>query len=70
MIAQLASIGFEVFTAVVMKNTIFRDITSCSPLNVNRRFGGTYRLHLQGRQNKFSKKPAGKQVASRLMVSC
>jgi hypothetical protein len=31
------------------------DITPCSPLNVNRRFGGTYRLHLQDRKNKLSK---------------
>jgi hypothetical protein len=29
-------------------------------LSVNRRFGGTYRLHLQGRRNKFSKKAGGK----------
>jgi hypothetical protein len=42
-------IGFEVLTAVVMKNTIFWDITPCSPLTVNRRFGGTYRLHLKPR---------------------
>jgi hypothetical protein len=35
-------------TAVVMKSTIFWDITSCSPLSVNRRFGETYRLRLQG----------------------
>jgi hypothetical protein len=27
-----------------------------SPLSVNRRFGGTYCLYLQGRRNKFSKK--------------
>jgi hypothetical protein len=27
---------------------IFRDITPCSPLKVNRCVGGTYRLHLQG----------------------
>jgi hypothetical protein len=27
------------------------DITLCSPLKINRRFGGTYRLHLQGRRN-------------------
>jgi hypothetical protein len=40
--------GFEVLTAVVTKSTIFWDITPCSPLKVNRRFGGTYRLHLQG----------------------
>jgi hypothetical protein len=33
-------VGFEVLTAVVMKNTIFWDITSCSTLKVNRCFGG------------------------------
>jgi hypothetical protein len=43
-------VGFEVFTAVVMKSTIFWDMTLCSPLSCNRRFGGTYRLHLQGRR--------------------
>jgi hypothetical protein len=42
-------VGFEVLTAVVMKSTIFWDITSCSPLKVNRRFGRTYRLHLMRR---------------------
>jgi hypothetical protein len=51
-------VGFEVFTTVVMKSTIFWDITPCSPLKVYRRFGGTYRLHLQGRKNKLSKKRA------------
>jgi hypothetical protein len=30
-------VGFEVLTAVVMKSTIFWDITLCSPLKVNRR---------------------------------
>jgi hypothetical protein len=29
---------------------IFWDMTSCSLLSFNRRFGGTYRLHLQGRR--------------------
>jgi hypothetical protein len=33
-----------------IKSTIFWDITRCSPLNVNRSFGGTYRLHLQNRR--------------------
>jgi hypothetical protein len=33
-----------------MKSSIFWDITPCSPMNFNRRFGGTYRLHLQGRR--------------------
>jgi hypothetical protein len=56
-------VGFEVFTAVVKKSINYWDITPCSPLTVNRRFGGAYRLHLQGRRNKFSKKPS-KQVAS------
>jgi hypothetical protein len=31
-----------------MKNIIFWGITLCSPLKVNRHFGGTYRFHLQG----------------------
>jgi hypothetical protein len=48
-----------------LKSIIFWDMTPCSPLGVNRRFGGTYHLHLQGRKNKFSKKPEIKQVASR-----
>jgi hypothetical protein len=30
-----------------MKSKIFWDITACGPLNVNRRFGGTYLLHVQ-----------------------
>jgi hypothetical protein len=51
-------LGFEVFIAVVMKNIIFGDMMPCSPFSVNRRFGGTYRLHLQGWRNKFRKKQA------------
>jgi hypothetical protein len=39
------SIGSEVVTPVVMKSNIFWDITPCSPLKANRRFGGTYCLH-------------------------
>jgi branched-subunit amino acid transport protein len=31
-------VGFEVFTALVMKSIIFWDIYPCSPLSVNRRF--------------------------------
>jgi hypothetical protein len=33
-------VGFEVFTAVVVKSAIFWDVTPFSPLSVNRRFGG------------------------------
>jgi hypothetical protein len=43
-------VTFEVLTAVVMKSTIFWDITPCSTMSVDRRFGGTYRLHLQGQK--------------------
>jgi hypothetical protein len=42
------NVEFEVLTAVVMKSAIFWEIMLCSPLKVNRSFGGTYRLHLQG----------------------
>jgi hypothetical protein len=66
---KYVDVGFEVFTAVVMKSTAFWDIMPCSPLSVNRRIGWTYRLHLQGRKNKFSEKPASKQVAI-LLVTC
>jgi hypothetical protein len=40
---------FEVFTAVTMKNAVLWDVAQCSS-SVNRRFGGTYRLHIQGRK--------------------
>jgi hypothetical protein len=40
--------GFEVLTAVVIKSTIFWDISPCSSLKVKRHFGRTYRFHFQG----------------------
>jgi hypothetical protein len=42
--------GFEVLTAAVTKNCILWDITPCNLLKVNRRFGRTFRLNLQGRR--------------------
>jgi hypothetical protein len=51
-------VGFEVFTVVVMKSISFWDITPCSPFRGQRLFGGTYRLHLQGGRNNFSKQAA------------
>jgi hypothetical protein len=48
-----------------MKSTIFWDIRSCSPMSVNRRFGGTYRLHLQDRR--ISR--ARNQFASRALLA-
>jgi hypothetical protein len=41
-------VRYEVLTAVVMKSSIFWDITLCSSLKVNRRFEGKYCLHLPG----------------------
>jgi hypothetical protein len=40
-VIQLDCVGSAVLTAVVMNSTIFCDITFCSPLKVNRRFGVT-----------------------------
>jgi hypothetical protein len=40
-----------------MKSTIFWGTTPCSPLRVDRRFEGTYSLHLQG------KKKAGQETS-------
>jgi hypothetical protein len=42
-------VRFEISTAATMKNTIFLDMAPCRYC-VIRRFGGTYRLHLQGRK--------------------
>jgi hypothetical protein len=46
-IVTIITVGFEVLTAVLMKSTIFWDITPCSPLKDNRHFEGTCRLYLQ-----------------------
>jgi hypothetical protein len=55
---------------IFMMSINFWDITPCSPLSVSRRFGGTYHLYLQGRRNRYSRKPASKQVASRMQNAC
>jgi hypothetical protein len=44
-------VKFEVFTAVTMKNVVFWDVTPCRSC-MNRRFVGTYRFHLQGRNQR------------------
>jgi hypothetical protein len=41
-----------------MKNDIFWDVTPCGSCK-NRRFGGTYRIHLQGRRNNASEEVLG-----------
>jgi hypothetical protein len=58
---------FEVLTAVVMKDSVFWDMTPYSPLKVNRRLGGTCRLLLQGRSITQARKPESKQVESRAL---
>jgi hypothetical protein len=40
-------VELEILTAVAIKSSIFWDIAPCSPLKINRRFGGTYHLHIQ-----------------------
>jgi hypothetical protein len=46
-------VGFEVFTAVAMKNVVFWDVTPRGFI-INRLLGGICRLHLQGRGNDAS----------------
>jgi hypothetical protein len=58
---------FEVITAVVMKSSVFWDIPPCSPLKVDRRFGGTYRLYHQGRRMNQARNRRGN---SSLLVTC
>jgi hypothetical protein len=63
-------VGFEVLTAVVMKSSVFWDITSCSQLKGNRLFGGTCLFHLQGRrinQEYLLYRPKPELPASRLL---
>jgi hypothetical protein len=45
-LAVISYVGFEVLTAEIMNNSLFWDIPPCSRLEVNRRFGRTYCIHL------------------------
>jgi hypothetical protein len=50
-----------------MKTAVFWDVAPCRS-GVNRRFGGTYRLHLKGRREKIRKsarKASVREVKSR-----
>jgi hypothetical protein len=47
---SLLHVGTDVLIAVVMKRSIFWNITPCSLQKVNRHFGGKYRLLLLGRK--------------------
>lgn len=52
---------FWILTAVAMHNFIFWDI---APIKVNRRFGGTYRLHLQCRRSSHGRHEQAEPPAS------
>lgn len=41
-------VGSEVLTAMAMESSVFWGITPCSPMEVSRRFGGKFQLHLEG----------------------
>jgi hypothetical protein len=47
----MESVRVEAFTAVTMKKAVFEDVAPCRYC-VNRRFGGMYHLHHQGRRKK------------------
>jgi hypothetical protein len=54
--------------AINMKNTVFWDVAPCR-YSINRRFGGTYRLHLQDRRNK-KKKPGPRNQREKSAATC
>jgi hypothetical protein len=64
--SRLCFLGFEVLTRVVMTFSIFWGIMPCS-LYMNQRFRGTYRLHLQSK-NQPRKKPACNRIYAALFL--
>jgi hypothetical protein len=55
-LATIKDVGFDVLTAVAMQSYTFWDITPCSLLKVNRRFGGTRSRYLLGLRISHAKK--------------
>jgi hypothetical protein len=49
------SVRFGVFTAVIMKNALFWDVTLCGSCK-NRRFGEMYHLYHQGDKNRQARR--------------
>jgi hypothetical protein len=45
-------VGFKVITGMIIGSSVFWDIMQCSPLKVDRPFGGIYNLDLQGRMRR------------------
>jgi hypothetical protein len=50
-----------------MKNVVFWDVTQCE-FKINRRFGGTCRLHIQDRRNNASEESVRRIVTGCLSV--
>jgi hypothetical protein len=63
------STGYASHTCLFLKRIIFWDVTPCSLLSCNRRFGGTHRLHLQGRRNNFCLPPVYLLVLAEIISS-
>jgi hypothetical protein len=53
---KLIHMRFEVLSAVVMKSSVFWDITPCSPLKVNQHLRGTCQLAFNRLHNIISQK--------------
>jgi hypothetical protein len=51
-------IGAEVIIALAVKRFICLDVTPCSPVKVNGRFGESYHLQISGSKSKVNNKPA------------
>jgi hypothetical protein len=51
--------------AVTMKSIVFWDVMPCSLVQVTRRFGGTYCLHLERRRERDQKVTSMKHAARR-----
>jgi hypothetical protein len=48
-----------IITIIIIQSLLSRNITPCSPLKVNRRFGGTSSLYLQGKNISQTRKQHG-----------
>jgi hypothetical protein len=47
LLVKKTRVGLDDLTAVLMKISVFWDITTCSPVKVNQHFGGTHHLQPQ-----------------------
>jgi hypothetical protein len=61
-------VKFEVFTAVIMNNTVLCDVRLCGSCK-NRHFGGTDRLHHQGDENQRARNNVCSKFLARLFLS-